>query len=327
MPLGRVKVQFHWDRYSTGSDEDSCWIRVSNPLAGKGWGAINIPRVGQEVIVDFMEGDPDRPIVTGRVYNGENQTPYDMPAKKMYTGMKTRSYPNGGNDEFNELRFDDTKGSEQIFLQAQKWIDFRVKHTFKEWIGGTYNTYACGTIFQKTDKDLHQLVKGDISITAKEGIIDLSGQAGHQARHQDLAVPAGEPRRITGKADNIYLNGGSQIHLKAKQIFVTGEVGIDLKVGGNFVSITPAGVFIKGSMVNINSGGSAQAAERRWMPSRRPTTKLPAIALDQRRRPEIRSAAEAHQAQGLQRPGERVQGGCRFGRSVRPAVRLLSRGA
>ena len=74
-----------------------------------------------------MEGDPDRPIITGRVYNGDNQPPYDMPSKKMYTGMKTRSYPDGGNDEFNELRFDDTKGSERIFFQAQKWMDIRVK--------------------------------------------------------------------------------------------------------------------------------------------------------------------------------------------------------
>ncbi len=119
-----------------------------------------------------MEGDPDRPIVTGRVYNGENQTPYDMPAKKMYTGMNTRSYPNGGNDEFNELRFDDTKGSERIFLQAQKWMDFRVKHTFKEWIGGTYNSHVCGSIFTETGKDFHTTAKGDM-LHAKDGMIEI----------------------------------------------------------------------------------------------------------------------------------------------------------
>ncbi|WP_418316688.1 type VI secretion system Vgr family protein [Piscinibacter sakaiensis] len=275
--LGRVKLQFHWDRYSTGTDQDSCWVRVSNPLAGKGWGAINIPRVGQEVIVEFMEGDPDRPIVTGRVYNGDNQTPYDMPSKKMYTGMKTRSYPNGGTDEFNELRFDDTKGSEQIFFQAQKWMDIRVKHNYKEWIGGVFNSHVCGNIHTYTDKEYHLTSKGDMRLISKDGMIEVGAK-------QDIAVVSEAamfleaPDQITLKSSLIFLEGSDSIQLKAGKIFLTGSQKIDLKVGGSFVSIHPGGVDIKGPMVNINSGGSATAANA--VPATPlPDPKLPAIAL------------------------------------------------
>ncbi len=276
--LGRVKLQFHWDRYSTGSDNDSCWVRVSSSLAGKGWGAINIPRVGQEVIVHFMEGDPDRPIVTGRVYNGDNQPPYDMPSKKMYTGMKTRSYPDGSTDEFNELRFDDTKGSERVFLQAQKWLDIRVKNTYKEWIGGTSNRYVAGSIFDKTDKDFHLLAKGDIHVTAKEGLINVKAD-------QDITVDTMATMSMQAASDItmqagglVGIDAGDAIHLKSGKILITAETKIDLKVGGSFISISSSGVDIKGPMVNINSGGSATAADSvaAFMPE---DAKPPAIAL------------------------------------------------
>ena len=256
--LGRVKLQFHWDRYSTGSDKDSCWVRVSNPFAGKGWGAINIPRVGQEVIVQFMEGDPDRPLVTGRVYNGEDNPPYAMPGHKMITGLKTRSYPNGSTEEFNELRFDDTKGSERIYLQAQKWMDFRVKSTFKEWIGGTYNTYVCGSTHIQTNDSMHLTSKGDMRLTSEDGFIDLGAK-------DDIAIVS---------QDGVYIDGVEQVSLRSpaiyqvaddfniegKKVYITGSDCIDLKCGGSFVSIKPDGVYIKGTMVYVNSGGSAEAA-------------------------------------------------------------------
>jgi type VI secretion system secreted protein VgrG len=117
---GRVKVQFHWDRYGEDNENSSCWVRVSQPWAGKNWGAVAIPRMGQEVIVSFREGDPDQPIITGRVYNEDNMPPYELPANATQSGVKSRSSKGGAPDNFNELRFEDKKGSEEVYIHAEK---------------------------------------------------------------------------------------------------------------------------------------------------------------------------------------------------------------
>ena len=117
---GRVKVQFHWDREGKNDENSSCWIRVSHPWAGKNWGAIAIPRIGQEVIVDFLEGDPDRPIITGRVYNGEATPPYSLPDNQTQSGVKSRSSKGGTGENFNEIRLEDKKGEEEIYVHAEK---------------------------------------------------------------------------------------------------------------------------------------------------------------------------------------------------------------
>ena len=132
---GRVKVQFHWDRRGRKDENSSCWIRVSHPWAGKGWGAVATPRIGQEVIVDFLEGDPDQPIITGRVYNAEQMPPYDLPANKTQTGMKSRSSTGGGAANFNEIRFEDKMGSEQLFIHAEKNQDIEVENDETHWVG------------------------------------------------------------------------------------------------------------------------------------------------------------------------------------------------
>ncbi len=124
---GRVKVQFHWDRYGTSDEDSSCWVRVSQAWAGAKWGSMHIPRIGQEVIVDFLEGDPDRPIITGRVYNDDQMPPYDLPDNKTQSGIKSRSTPKGGPSNFNEIRFEDKKGSEELFIQAEKTQTTNVK--------------------------------------------------------------------------------------------------------------------------------------------------------------------------------------------------------
>jgi type VI secretion system secreted protein VgrG len=125
---GRVKVQFHWDREGEKNENSSCWIRVSHPWAGKNWGMIAIPRIGQEVIVDFLEGDPDQPIITGRVYNAEQMPPYALPANMTQTGILTRSSKGGSGANANELRFEDKKGSEQVYLHAEKNQDISVEN-------------------------------------------------------------------------------------------------------------------------------------------------------------------------------------------------------
>jgi type VI secretion system secreted protein VgrG len=125
---GRVKVQFHWDRYGKKDENSSCWIRVSHPWAGKNWGAIATPRMGQEVVVDFLEGDPDQPLITGRVYNAEQMPPYGLPGNKTQTGIKSRSSLGGSPENFNEIRFEDKKGSEQLFIHAEKNQDIEVEN-------------------------------------------------------------------------------------------------------------------------------------------------------------------------------------------------------
>lgn len=122
----RVKVQFHWDRLGKKDQNSSCFVRVSQTWAGAGWGFIQIPRIGQEVIIDFLEGDPDRPIITGRVYNGKEMPPYELPGNATQSGLKTNSSPGGGG--WNELRFEDKAGSEEVYFQAQKDHNLLIKN-------------------------------------------------------------------------------------------------------------------------------------------------------------------------------------------------------
>jgi type VI secretion system secreted protein VgrG len=132
---GRVKVQFHWDREGKRDENSSCWIRVSHPWAGKGWGAVAIPRIGQEVVVDFLEGDPDQPIITGRVYNAEQMPPYALPANQTQSGIKSRSSKDGTPDNFNEIRFEDKKGEEQLYIHAEKNQDIHVENDESHFVG------------------------------------------------------------------------------------------------------------------------------------------------------------------------------------------------
>ena len=117
---GRVKVQFHWDRYGKSDENSSCWVRVAQVWAGKNWGAMHIPRMGQEVIVEFLEGDPDRPIITGRVYNADQMPVYELPSNKTQSGVKSRSSKGGSGENFNEIRFEDKTGSEEMYIHAEK---------------------------------------------------------------------------------------------------------------------------------------------------------------------------------------------------------------
>jgi len=132
---GRVKVQFFWDRRGKKDDKSSCWVRVSTVWAGKGWGVINTPRIGQEVLVAFLNGDPEDPIIVGRVYNAEQMPPYALPGNKTQSGIKTRSTLGGTPDNFNEIRFEDKKGSEQLFIHAEKNQDIEVENDETHWVG------------------------------------------------------------------------------------------------------------------------------------------------------------------------------------------------
>ncbi|HZF81094.1 MAG TPA: type VI secretion system tip protein TssI/VgrG [Rubrivivax sp.] len=132
---GRVKLHFHWDRESKKNEKSSCWVRVSSPWAGKSFGFMQVPRIGQEVVVDFLEGDPDQPLITGRVYNAENMPPWELPANMTQSGMLTRSSQGGAYGNANALRFEDKKGSEQVWLHAEKNQDIEVENDETHWVG------------------------------------------------------------------------------------------------------------------------------------------------------------------------------------------------
>lgn len=133
--FGRVKCQFHWDRYGQKDDKSSCWIRVSQVHAGSGFGGIDIPRIDQEVVVSFLEGDPDRPLITGRVYHAQNMPPWDLPANKTQSGYLSRSSKGGGKDHANAIRFEDLKGEEQLWIHAEKNQDIEVENDETHWVG------------------------------------------------------------------------------------------------------------------------------------------------------------------------------------------------
>ena len=236
--FGRVKVQFHWDRQGQYDENSSCWIRVSQAWAGTGWGAMFLPRIGQEVIVDFIEGDPDRPIITGRVYHGTNRPPYPLPDEKTKSTMKSNS--SKGGEGFNEIRFEDKKGEEQIFIHAEKDQDIRVKNDVKEWIGHDRHLIVNNDQYEQVDKDKHQQVKGDHN----------------QKIDGTFSIDVGSD--VQQKTANNYAHeAGSEIHLKAGSKFIL-EAGseITIKAGGSFIKLDASGVTVVGSMVKLNSGGS-----------------------------------------------------------------------
>jgi type VI secretion system secreted protein VgrG len=235
--FGRVIVRFPWDR----AGKCSCRVRVSQDWAGQGWGAITIPRVGQEVIVSFLEGDPDRPIITGRVYNANETVPYPLPDNQTRSTFKTRSSKGGGADNYNELRFEDKKGSEQVFLRGEKDLDTRLKNDSREYIGNNRSLMVTQDQMEQVGGDLHSKVTGNFNQKVGES---LSLQVG-----QNLYEKSGT---------NFAHEAGQVIHLKAGMTVVL-EAGTELtlKVGGNFIDINPSGISIVGTMVMINSGGAA----------------------------------------------------------------------
>lgn len=274
---GRVRVRFLWDRYGTDKPEDSsAWIRVSQPWAGKHWGAMFIPRVGQEVIVEFLEGDPDWPIITGRVYNFDNKPPYDLPANKTISTIRTDSSPHSGG--YHEIRFEDKDGSEQLMIHAQRRMDLTVKASLyesaygnrEEVIGyedkGDHNTLVCGDTNDHRKKGTYFKVEKVVNKTVVEDVVEDFQKKQTTKVTERYTLNAKEiveegSDAISLKGGKVVVQGSSGVHLKAGDICIEGTQSINLKCGGNFVVIDSAGVAINGTMVKINSGGSAKAAE------------------------------------------------------------------
>ena len=277
---GRIKVQFPWDRVGKNDDNSSCWIRVAQSWAGQGWGSIFIPRVGQEVVVAFLEGNPDRPIVTGCVYNATQTVPYALPANKTRSTIKTNSSgsgtagssgpgsgasasstaaslpgtgsnatsgasssaaggaSSGGASGFNELRFEDKAGSEEVFFQAQK----------------DYNKVVLNNQTVNITQDSTTTVKqGNRSVTVSQGNNSVTVSAGNNsvtvsAGNNSMTVSAGSDSLTVTKGDH-------SITVSAGKSTISAGTSITLSVGSNSITIDGSGVSISAAKVSVTATG------------------------------------------------------------------------
>jgi type VI secretion system secreted protein VgrG len=222
---GRVMVQFHWDRYGMSDENSSCWVRVAQVWAGTGWGGIHIPRIGQEVIVDFLEGDPDRPIITGRVYNADNMPPYALPANKSQSGIKSRSTLGGAPSNFNELRFEDKKGAEQVYAQAEKDLASLVKNDEDRNVGRDRTT--------EIGRDETITVGNNRTETVtKQESISIGGDR-QETVGKSETVTIGTTRALTVGTDETIAVGGKRTDSVAKDETTTVGGNQNLSVGKN----------------------------------------------------------------------------------------------
>ena len=234
---GRVKLQFPWDRYGASNDQSSCWVRVSQGWAGGQYGMMAIPRIGHEVIVSFLEGDPDQPIVTGRTYHATNRPPYDLPAHKTRTVLRTETHQGEG---FNELRFEDQAGQEEIYIHGQKDLNvliendvaWHIKHDEHRDIDNERVTRIKVNDHLTVEGEKRDHIKADYSLTVDASL--------HQKLGQALLVEAGQ-----------------EVHVKAgMKVVLEAGAEITLKVGGCFVKVDASGVTLVGPTIKMNSGGS-----------------------------------------------------------------------
>ena len=236
---GRIKVQFHWDRINHRDENSSCWIRVAQNWAGKRWGVVFLPRIGQEVVVGFLEGDPDQPIVTGCVYNGDQLPPYELPSYQTRSVMRTNTTPGNGN--CNQVHFEDKAGAEEFYMHAS----------------GDMNIHV--------EVNRHETVKKERHLEVYRDKHESVGQNRYTKVANDEVVEVGqdESRKIGGNliediGSSHSEKAGQEIYLKAgMKVVVEAGMEITLKAAGGFVKIDPAGVTISGNLVLINSGGAA----------------------------------------------------------------------
>ncbi|WP_118178752.1 type VI secretion system Vgr family protein [Paraburkholderia phosphatilytica] len=244
---GRIKVQFHWEQFAPPSGENDrmqrCWVRVSQNWAGKRWGTFFIPRIGQEVLVEFIEGDPNRPLVTGCVYNANTMPPYDLPANAAFSTLKSNSTKGGGG--YNEMRFYDTKGDEQLFFHAEKDHESWIKNDALMNVGNDRHLKVTGNEFVAISGARHDAVTGDQNAKVDGNASLKVGQKLQEKVGMDYAIDAGM---------NIHIKAGMNVVIEA-------GVSITLKAGGAFVVVGPASVAVSGTPILLNSGGSAGSGD------------------------------------------------------------------
>jgi type VI secretion system secreted protein VgrG len=256
---GRVKVQFHWDQKGKSNEESSCWIRVAHGWAGKGWGQIFIPRIGQEVVVSFLEGDPDRPLITGSVYNAEQTVPYALSDNGTKSTIKSNSSKGGSG--FNEFRFEDKKDSEEVYFHAQKDHNLVIENNrTKEVKNDETNTIKNNrttTIQEKNDT--LTVAKGNRSVTVSEGNESLTVEKGTRT----IAVNTGdETHTVKGKrtlsvtGDESHTNDAKFTHTVTGDYALTISGKLTIKVTGDISIKSDGGVTVEAGMALTNKAGT-----------------------------------------------------------------------
>jgi type VI secretion system secreted protein VgrG len=299
---GRVKVQFHWDQLGKKDENSSCWVRVTQGLAGKAWGSIFIPRMGQEVIVSFINGDPDRPLVTGMVYNAEQTVPYTLPDKKTQSTIKTRSSKKGDTKTFNEIRFEDLKGSEEIYIHAEKNMNIVVENNRTVKVGDDDTAKDGSETIEIKNNRTTTIKEGDEVLTVEQGNREVDVQSGTEthsvAGTRDLSVSGEEThtnddsftqevaKDYTLKVDgnllidvkgtvtiksgkDLLVESAAKVTIKSKTVMLsqsattlTNKSGTDLTIDAGTNMNNKAGVKIESKSLTITNDASAQLTNK-----------------------------------------------------------------
>jgi len=337
---GRIKVQFHWDRVGRYDETSSCWVRVAQSTAGKQWGAQVLPRVKQEVVVEFIDGDPDQPIVTGTLFNANSMPAYTLPENKTRSGLKSRSSKGAPDSAFNELRFEDKKDSEHILIKAQKdehhWVlndrfdnvghdeHLEVVRNKIEKVGGDHHFTLIGDRFSKVAGREHQDLVGDRTIRVGgadslevmgDRLLKLEGSSGVNVTgshmlHAGMSLHREADLNVQEKAGvNLGVEAGMEVHIKGgMNVVVEAGMQLTLKAGGSYVVIGPGGVDISGALVKVNSGG-APGAGSGANPEAPGATVAPAAPDEPEKplEPVAAASAEAYQGDAQQAPDSEIK--------------------
>jgi type VI secretion system secreted protein VgrG len=282
--FGRIKVQFHWDRYGQLDDKSSCFVRVGQMWAGKSWGGIHIPRIGQEVIVSFLEGDPDRPLVIGSVYNGANKPPFALPDNKTQSGIRSRSSLQGTPDNCNEFRFEDKKGQELVYLHAEKDQTIEVENDESHSVGhdrkksvtndentsvGNNRTESVGANEQITigknrtesvsgqetidigkDRSLSVGGSNTVSVGKDESWSVSNNRTDEVGKNEELTIGKNRTHSV-GEKDSLSVGKQLLIDVGDEIVIKTGDASISMKKDGTIV--------IKGKDITLDAGGKINA--------------------------------------------------------------------
>jgi type VI secretion system secreted protein VgrG len=245
---GRVKVQFHWDREGKMNQDSSCWLRVTTSLAGRQWGMIHIPRIGQEVLVDFLEGDPDQPVVIGSVYNADMMPPFALPGEKTQSGIKTRSTLGGNPETFNELTFDDKKGSELVYLRAEKDYTLAVENCDSHWVGSDRS--------KTIDHDETTMVHHDRTETVDNNeTITIHGSRTETVDQNETITISQNRTENVSINETVTIGSAQTLTVGAARTMTVGGAETDTVGGAMIVSVGGAYTLNVGGALSITVGG------------------------------------------------------------------------
>jgi type VI secretion system secreted protein VgrG len=284
----RVKVHFHWDRHDKSDENSSCWIRVSQFWAGKEWGSIHIPRIKQEVIVEFLEGDPDRPIITGRVYNADQVPPYGLPANKTQSGLKSRSSKEGTTANFNEIRFEDKKGEEQVYIHAEKNQDnvvendettkvghdrteevgndekISIKHDRTEDVGNNETISIGGNRTETVEKDESITINGNrTEDVSKDETITIGGGRTESVSKDESITISGNRKEDVTKKEEVSIGDERKVTVSKNDALSVGKnflldagESITIKSGSASITLKKDGtITLKGKDITLDGSG------------------------------------------------------------------------